>query len=214
MDAPVTVVEALSAVMGDVQSVGKGDTNTQQGYKFRGVDAVVNAVGPALRKHRVVVVPVDVTHSAEHYQSAKGTAMKGVTLTVRFRFYGPAGDYIEATACGESADSGDKAVPKAHSVAYRTLLLQALCIPTDDPEPDAQSNERGTSQFQPPAGATNGAKTITEPQQKRLWAIARNNGVADDVVKETVLRVAGVDSTKDIPRDRYEAVIADLESPF
>jgi ERF superfamily protein len=142
-DTP-SVLAALSAVMEDVQAVGKGDTNTQQGYKFRGIDAVVNAVGPALRTHGVIVVPVDVSAEVEHYQTSKGTPMRDVTLTVSFRFYGPAGDYIEAKVCGESADSGDKAVPKAHSVAYRTLLLQALCIPTDEPDPDSQTNERGS----------------------------------------------------------------------
>lgn len=139
-----TVIEALSAVMADVQAVKKGDRNTQQGYSFRGIDAVVNAVGPALRKHGMVVVPIGVNRDVEHYTTAKGTPMKGVTLTVDFRFYGPAGDSIDAQASGEASDSGDKATPKAHSVAYRTLLLQALCIPTDEPDPDSQSHERAT----------------------------------------------------------------------
>lgn len=137
-----TVVQALSAVMGAVQSVGKTGRNTQQNYNFRGVDAVVNAVGPALRSHGVVVVPVAVTLQTERYTTKSGTAMKGVEATITFRFYGPAGDWIEAQAVGESSDSGDKSVPKAHSVAYRTMLLQALCIPTDDPDPDTESHER------------------------------------------------------------------------
>ena len=141
-----SVLEALSNVMEDVQAVGKGDTNTQQGYKFRGVDAVVNAVGPALRKHGVIVVPTRVMTHFEHYVTSKGTPMRDVILTVNFRFYGPAGDSIDAQVCGESADSGDKAVPKAHSVAYRTLLLQALCIPTDEPDPDSHTYERASSE--------------------------------------------------------------------
>jgi hypothetical protein len=68
------------------------------------------------------------------------------TVTVTYRFYGPAGDFIEAEVPGESMDVGDKGAPKAMSVAYRILLLQALCIPTDDPEPDAQSYERGRAE--------------------------------------------------------------------
>ncbi len=137
-----TVNEALSAVMEDVQAVKKGDRNAQQGYDFRGIDAVVNAVGPALRKHGVIVIPTGVQREVEHYTTARGTPMKGVTLTVDFRFFGPLGDYVEAQVAGEASDSGDKAVPKAHSVAFRTLLLQALCIPTDEPDPDAESHER------------------------------------------------------------------------
>jgi hypothetical protein len=37
---------------------------------------------------------------------------------------------------------GDKAAPKAMSVAFRTALLQALALPTDEPDPDSQSFER------------------------------------------------------------------------
>lgn len=139
---PPTVVEALALVMDEVQAVGKEGRNTQQNYNFRGIDAVVNAVGPAFRKHGVVCVPVSVDHQSEHYTTRSGTQMRGVTLLVGFRFYGPRGDYIEACAAGESSDSGDKATPKAHSVAYRTMLLQALCIPTDEPDPDQESHER------------------------------------------------------------------------
>jgi hypothetical protein len=140
--APPTVIEALSAVMGDVQSVSKTGRNQQQNYNFRGIDAVVNAVGPALRKHKVVVIPIYARVDKENYTTKSGTAMKNVTLTVGFRFFGPKGDSIDAEACGEAADSGDKAISKAHSVAYRTLLLQALCIPTDEPDPDQDSHER------------------------------------------------------------------------
>ena len=145
MTDPVTpsVVQALTAVMTDVQSISKDSRNTQQNFNFRGIDAVVNAVGPVLRKHGVVVVPVDADYTEERYATKTGTQMRGVTATIRFRFYGPAGDYIDAAALGEAADAGDKAVPKAHSVAYRTLLLQALCIPTDEPDPDAEAHERG-----------------------------------------------------------------------
>ena len=39
-------------------------------------------------------------------------------------------------------DVGDKGTPKAMSVAYRIVLLQMLCIPTDEPDPDSQSYER------------------------------------------------------------------------
>jgi len=148
--AQPTVVEALALVMDEVQAVGKERRNTQQNYNFRGIDAVVNAVGPAFRKHGVVCVPVSVDHQSEHYTTKNGTQMRGVTLLVGFRFYGPRGDYIEAMASGESSDSGDKATPKAHSVAYRTMLLQSLCIPTDEPDPDQESHERAPARQEGP----------------------------------------------------------------
>lgn len=53
----MTIHEALAHVMQDVQAVRKGELNKHGGYAFRGIDAVVNAVGPALRAHGVIVAP-------------------------------------------------------------------------------------------------------------------------------------------------------------
>jgi hypothetical protein len=142
MSAKPTVVEAISAVMADVQGVRKTDRNTDQGYMFRGIDAVTNAVGPVLRRHGVVVVPVKSTASYRDVLTSRGKPSRECTVSVTYRFYGPAGDFIDAEVPGESMDFGDKGAPKAMSVAYRILLLQALCIPTDDPDPDSHSYER------------------------------------------------------------------------
>jgi hypothetical protein len=142
-----TVAKALAAVMADIGGVGKDQRNTQQGYNFRGVDAVVNAVGPALRKHGVVMVPHAGIPIETHYESTKGTAMTRVVLPVTFAFHGPAGDVIDCHVYGESSDSGDKALSKAHSVAWRVAMLQVFAIPTDDPEPDETSHERAALPF-------------------------------------------------------------------
>lgn len=137
-----TVVEALSKVMAAVQAVGKKDRNREQNYSFRGIDAVVNAVGPELRNFGVVVVPVLHEASYRDVLTTKEKRSRECTVRVTYRFYGPAGDFIEATVPGESMDFGDKGAAKAMSVAYRIVLLQALCIPTDEPEPDSQTYER------------------------------------------------------------------------
>lgn len=138
-----SIVESLSAVMADVQAVRKGERNDQQGYSFRGIDAVVNAVGPALRAHGVVVLPVvEDSHYDVVEVGRNRTQMRQATVTVRYVFVGPAGDRLEAVSVGEAMDSGDKATPKAMSVAFRVALLQALCIPTDEADPDSQSYER------------------------------------------------------------------------
>ncbi len=144
-DAKLSVAEALSACMEDVQSISK-DRKVTEGparFSFRGVDDVMQAVGPKLRKHGLIFAPsrvVSVEH--ERYTTAKGSLMDGVTVVVEYTITGPTGDTMTAAAAGQAADSGDKAVPKAMSVAYRTVLLQALCIPTDEPDPDSQVHER------------------------------------------------------------------------
>lgn len=140
-----TIFESLNAVMQQVGAVRKTDRNTQgQGYNFRGIDAVTNAVYPAFVEHGVFVTP-----NVKEYEYGtvvvgnRRTEMGHARLTVEFTFYGPAGDSVKTTTAGEAFDSGDKATAKAHSVALRTALLQTLMLPTDEPDPDTHTYERG-----------------------------------------------------------------------
>lgn len=137
---------AWSAAMGDVRAVGKDSKNNTPGatYMFRGIDAVMNAAGPAFRAHGVVVMPHKVK-TIEYTTVTVGrnqTVMASVRLIVVYRIYGPAGDWFRGEAPGEAFDSGDKATSKAMSVAYRTLLIQGLTLPTGDADPDADTHER------------------------------------------------------------------------
>ena len=146
MENKLPIAQALSEVMKAVGGIAKKDKNTSQGFNFRGIDSVVNAVSPALQKFGVVVVP-----SVEEYEyhtveiGRNRTAMGHVKVKVSYTFIGANGDAIKATVVGEAMDSGDKATAKAMSVAFRTALLQSLALPTDEVDPDAQSYERSSS---------------------------------------------------------------------
>ena len=142
MAEQLTVHQALSKVMGDVQAVKKDSKNQAQKFNFRGIDAVMNAVGPALRKHGVVILPEDVDVHRTNGTTANGKQTAEVVVKVTYRVYGPSGDSIHGKVAAEAMDFGDKAIAKAMSVAYRTFLLQALTIPTDEPDPDSESFER------------------------------------------------------------------------
>ncbi|MBB3665937.1 hypothetical protein FB384_004896 [Prauserella sediminis] len=134
---------ALMAVMQDVRAVGKDGFNGQSGYNFRGIDGVVNAVGPALRRHGVMVRPELLHYESEQVEVGKNrTLSQFVTVQVRYTFTGPAGDETSAVVPGSAMDTGDKAVAKAMSVAFRICLLQALTLPTEEPDPDETTYER------------------------------------------------------------------------
>lgn len=142
MAEQLTVHQALSKVMAEVQAVRKSSKNQAQRFNFRGIDAVMNAVGPALRKHGVTILPEDVEVHRSNGTTANGKQTAEVVVKVTYRVYGPAGDSIHGKVAAEAMDFGDKAIAKAMSVAYRTFLLQALTIPTDEPDPDSESYER------------------------------------------------------------------------
>lgn len=132
---------ALADVMSDVGAVAKDSRNTQQNFNFRGVDAVVNAVSPALRKHRVMVLPQMRSVDYVMMPLSSGKSATVCRVVVAYRFVAVDGSHIETVVAAEAFDMGDKATPKAMSVAFRTALLQALALPTDDPDPDSMVYE-------------------------------------------------------------------------
>jgi gp68 len=171
MTERLTVHQALSKVMGDVQAVKKDSKNQAQRFNFRGIDAVMNAVGPALRKYGVTILPEDVEVHRSNGTTASGKQTAEVVVKVTYRIYGPAGDSVHGKVAAEAMDFGDKAIAKAMSVAYRTFLLQALTIPTDEPDPDSESYERGApsgigaSQRNTPLPAEQGVPKRTAAEQ-------------------------------------------------
>lgn len=139
---PNNIEEAVTAVMRDVHSVGKNEVNQAQKFKFRGVDAVVNALAPAMRKHGLFVVPVALNVSYDVKQSANGGQLQVCRATVEYVMHHNESDTtITGAVFAEAFDSGDKATAKAMSVAYRTFLLQTFALPTDDKDPDAETYE-------------------------------------------------------------------------
>lgn len=140
----MTVHEIITDVRRDIGVIGKAERNTQQGFMFRGVDTILNRVGPAMEAHGLNCYPVLKTLESRDITSSKGTRMREVTVVVAYHYVGPEGDEIVAEVPGESADAGDKAVSKAMSVALRTAHIQTFQIPTGHADPDSQSMTRGT----------------------------------------------------------------------
>lgn len=163
-----TIQQSLIEVMKEVGAVGKNDRNTAQGFAFRGIDAVINAVSPAFQKHGVIAVPTVVDRETSMIESAKGKAMTHVQLKVAYTFYGSEGDFISATVYSEAMDYGDKATAKAMSVALRTALLQTLALPTDEPDPDSQSYERGADSIANPVRTKSTPVEAKAPTQEQI----------------------------------------------
>lgn len=137
-----TSAEVVLAVMNEVQGLAKRDKNQAQGFNFRGIDAVMNVVGPALRKAGGFIVPAVQSIRHETLTTAKGSLMNAAYVEVVFSVFGnDNGEPISGIVAAEAFDSGDKATAKAMSVAMRTFLLQLLCLPTDEPDPDSFSYE-------------------------------------------------------------------------
>ena len=118
--------------------------------------------------------------------------MAHVSVRVRYRFMAPDGSHVDAVVPAEAFDSGDKAVSKAMSVAFRTALIQALTLPTNEPDPDAEVYERAPAAAPVPAGPSlvdrfdqlrAATKTLDAPEAVVEWVkeekITRGSLTAD-----------------------------------
>lgn len=161
----VPVHVAWSRVMGTVRGIGKGawygDPGARGSYRFRGVDAALNAFGPACRLHGVLVLPVKTDAAYRDVKTSTGKNSRECTVTVTYRIIGPSGDCIEVQSVGESMDSADKGTAKALSTSLRSLLLLGGLVPTDDPDPDSTREERGDA---PVKQAVTYVDELTDPR--------------------------------------------------
>lgn len=133
--------EKILAILADADAIGKDRTNSQQGFKFRGIDDVYNSLHPLLAKHGVFSTTQVLADRTEERTTKNGGALIYRILTVKFTFFAADGSFVESTILGEGMDSGDKASNKALSIAHKYALLQLLAIPTEDAkDPDAETH--------------------------------------------------------------------------
>lgn len=138
----MNICKAIVATMADIGAIGKNTKNTQQGFMFRGIDAVMNALQPAMLKNNIFVVPEVLEQTREERQTAKGGTLIYSILKMKFTFFADDGSNISAVVIGEGMDSGDKASNKAMSIAFKYACFQVFCIPTEEmKDPDAECHE-------------------------------------------------------------------------
>ena len=139
------VYQAINRVQAALarEGISKSRKNEQQGYKFRGIDEVYNALSPLLAEHGLCILPRCTERLCVERTNAKGTALFYVTVRAEFDFVSSEdGSKHTVTTYGEAMDSGDKATNKAMSAAYKYAAMQAFSIPTEgDNDADATTHD-------------------------------------------------------------------------
>jgi len=190
-------IAAVTSAMAQ-EGISKGRRNQQQGYNFRGIDDVYNALSPALAKHNLCILPRVLSRDVVERQTAKGGALFYVTVDVEFDFVSAIdGSKHTIRTFGEAMDSADKATNKAMSAAYKYAAMQAFCIPTEgDNDADSTTHDVAAQAF------------VSEDQVMTLQALAEEVGA--DVPKFCAyLKVKTLSAT---PAARYQQAVAALEA--
>ena len=215
----MNIYESIAAVMNDIGAVGKNSKNTSQGFMFRGIDAVMNALAPALIKNKVFIVPEILEQNREertsvkkdNYGNEKTSYLIYSICKIKYTFYAEDGSSISATVIGEGMDSGDKATNKAMSIAFKYAAFQVFCIPTEElmDDPDKECHEvkpkqNKASKPKEPEKAAEPQKepTITHLQVGTIKQKAEKDGVPEELIK----KLYNVENLGDLTVKKFENI--------
>ena len=182
------IYQAIIGAMSDIGVIGKEKKNAQQGFKYRGVDDVMNALQPVMVQHGLFVVPEIIDQKREERQTNRGGNLIYSVCTVRYTFYAKDGSSVQCVVVGEGMDSGDKATNKAMSIAFKYACFQVFCIPTEEmKDPDAEVHTVAPREEPKIAAATAKANEV----KKLLVKISGDKTIAQQVWNEQYKQDAG-----------------------
>lgn len=140
------IQSALNAAMRDIARIGIAKLNNANlggaNVKFRGVEQAMNEMSPIMVNHGITVAPHYSDLTIQERQKAEaGKFTRFVTIKGTFTFTAEDDSSVTSEAYGEAMDSGDKAVIKAQSVAFRTALFQLFVVPTMSMDTELDDHE-------------------------------------------------------------------------
>ena len=177
------IYSLVGEAMREIRAVGKDSVNQTQGFKYRGIDAVMNALNPVMAKLGLFFIPEVLEQTREERESVKQywdkdskaykeskTLLKYSILKIKYTLYAPDGSNVAAVVIGEGMDSGDKASNKAMAVGLKYAAFQVFMIPTeemaqDDPDKESFNVTSVITEPKAPAIASQVKKAKPEPQK-------------------------------------------------
>lgn len=129
-------------ILKETKAITKSEKNQQQGFKFRGIDNVMNELHEIFSRNEVFILQEVKDFTTENRPTKSGGTNTFTRATITFRYMTTDGSFVETTNVGEAMDSGDKGMNKAMSIALKYSLLQMFLIPTEEQkDPDATTPE-------------------------------------------------------------------------
>jgi len=149
------IFKSLCDINKKITAIGKNQKNQAQGFKFRGIDDVMNELHALFVEHQVIILPTVTDRAREERTNKNGTVLFYTHLTVSFQLTAIDGSFVTCVAVGEAMDTGDKGTNKAMSIALKYVLLQMFLIPTEEPkDPDAETHDVMSKEEPKPTRAT------------------------------------------------------------
>ena len=179
------------------KGIAKAHKNESQGFKFRGIDDVMNRMAQHLVEADIVIVPSIRSREVHERVNSRGNPLFYVTVLVDFNIYSTVdGSHVVCTVPGEAMDSGDKATNKALSIAYKYMAFQLFAIPIDE-DPDRHTHEVGKAP----------GKTLTPNDIDIIRKLASQTDVTEEKLQE-IYKVTGLEQ---IPIGKMAEITSNLQ---
>lgn len=214
------IFQLIPKIMREVGVIGKNRRNPQQGYAFRGIDDIYNAIQTHFAENGVFCAPEVTEQLREERQTKSGGNLIYTVLRVKHTFYAPDGSNFSAVTVGEAMDSGDKSANKAMSAAMKYALIEVFAIPTEG-DNDTENNAPETSQRKP-ATAQKPVVVAPVPMSKpefekamqeldAAWTERGFDVEAADQILLKVLKAQKLPNIQAAPRAFIERMIANIK---
>ncbi|RGW85209.1 ERF family protein [Lactobacillus amylovorus] len=187
----LNLAQKLAKAMDDMGALAKDGSNNSQGWTFISESAIKAAIRRVAGKYGFAIIPTKINKIDKYERKTS----RGGTLY----FYDVIQDFIvtdgkeqyEMQMIGTGSDSGDKAVNKAVTVAFKNLEKQLFNVSDqNDPDPDSETNEATVpaeesqpTQPRKPGRPNNGTKNV-----KRTIDWSKPKNISNSDLKNHLVR--------------------------
>ncbi len=206
---------ALVSAQADMPALQRDKLNPHFKSRYLSLESLLEEVLPVLNSHGLALVQLP----------SFGLGQDGSTYPAlqTMIIHGESGESIETTMLLLAVKSDPQGQGSAITYARRYSLMSMLGLSADEDDDGnaassakANATRKGASQ-RVPEGESDGQRSATPPgsisaaQLKRLHTLVGVHGLSAHTAKALIRRVAGVESSKDIPAEKYDAVCAEIQ---
>lgn len=203
----MTATQCVAAIIAEMDAVKKAKGDNVN-YKFRNVDAVMDAINPYLGKYGLAPHTEVLHHTSgafeavkKGYQGAPDTIVRKTTASIHVRINLVKDIWLENgtllstkvsfEGAASSDDSGDKALTQAQSNAVKYALIFGFCMKSSDIDPDDKGEDNtvpktppATTPVKPPVTppATNTPPAEPKKVAEALWKAVKTYAEFENIV--------------------------------
>jgi len=186
---------ALSKAQAEFKPVKKDSKGYN--YKYADINAILEIVRPALSKHGLSIIQMPTMDEGRN--------------VLRTLISHESGDKISfcTPIFKETAKNMNEAQSYGSAISYTRRYALVSCLSLEMEDDDGKGAGQIKNKYTSNTNQkTTSANLISEPQRKRLFALAKN--LNENEIK-TILKKHGLESSKEITKNNYEKICIEIE---